>query len=369
MAQVRDVLDAIASIAPPEYAFEMDHIGLQVGRQEAVVSKAVVTFDISLGAIEHARREGAELIIAHHPLIWNPLQGLTDKDYTERRALELANAGINFIASHTNWDCAPDGLNDFLATRLGMQETTSFGSSSENRHLKLVTYVPVGSLQTVIDAVSSAGAGKIGSYERCAFFVAGIGTYLPNEGANPKIGKIGEIEEVQEAMLEMVFPERLSTRVISALVTVHPYETPAYHTVSIQGTPRQPAGRLGTIPPTTLREFVTWIDKQLETRCLAWGDPDRIVTKIGVVGGAADGDWQAALAVGADVFVTGEVRQHNALEAGESGLSMIQAGHFATEAWSCRRLIERLGSALPELEFLEFVPEAGRSGRPFTSDY
>ncbi|HLK16416.1 MAG TPA: Nif3-like dinuclear metal center hexameric protein, partial [Fimbriimonadaceae bacterium] len=106
------------------------------------------------------------------------------------------------------------------------------------------------------------------------------------------------------------------------------------------------------------------VDRQLEARSFAWGDPGAQITWVGIVGGAADDDWRAAKEAGCDVFVTGEVKQHNAVEAGAFGFPIIAAGHYATEQPGAAALADAMREAVPSVDWKLFVPEPGFGGRP-----
>jgi hypothetical protein len=93
---------------------------------------------------------------------------------------------------------------------------------------KLVVFVPVGSLETVRDALFDAGAGRIGDYERCSWYAEGTGTFRPLAGASPTIGEVGAEEHVAELRLETVFPAERQQDVVAALRRAHPYEEPAF---------------------------------------------------------------------------------------------------------------------------------------------
>jgi hypothetical protein len=93
---------------------------------------------------------------------------------------------------------------------------------------KLVVFVPVESLDAVRDAVFSAGAGRIGDYERCSWYTEGTGTFRPLPGANPAVGEVGAEERVAELRLETVFPADRHDDVVAALRRAHPYEEPAF---------------------------------------------------------------------------------------------------------------------------------------------
>jgi hypothetical protein len=93
---------------------------------------------------------------------------------------------------------------------------------------KLVIFVPPEALDAVRDAVFSAGAGRIGRYERCSWYTEGTGTFQALAGAEPAIGEVGREERVPETRLETVFPQELEADVIAALRRAHPYEEPAF---------------------------------------------------------------------------------------------------------------------------------------------
>ena len=93
---------------------------------------------------------------------------------------------------------------------------------------KLVVFVPPESLDAVRDELFSAGAGRIGDYERCSWYAEGTGTFLGGEGTAPSVGEAGREERVPELRLEMVFPTERHEDVIAALRRAHPYEEPAF---------------------------------------------------------------------------------------------------------------------------------------------
>ncbi len=93
---------------------------------------------------------------------------------------------------------------------------------------KLVVFVPSEALDAVREAVFAAGAGRIGDYERCSWYAAGVGTFRPLPGANPAVGEVGEEERVPELRLETVFPAEVHDEVVAALRAAHPYEEPAF---------------------------------------------------------------------------------------------------------------------------------------------
>jgi dinuclear metal center YbgI/SA1388 family protein len=361
MPTVSDVLDALEQIAPSRYAFASDHIGLQVGGPSADASKIVVSLDPSLAAARFARSQGAQMLVCHHPVIWEPLAELRHDSYKGAVVTELVAGGVAFAAAHTNWDCAPGGINDVLAGLIGLQGVRPIGSASDKEQTKVAVTVPHGSVEAVTDAMSRAGAGVVGLYERCAFGVDGTGTFRGSAGSAPAIGESGKTERVGETRLEMSCPGDAVRRVIDALLAAHPYEEPAYDVYTLSATGGgQMISRVGVLPREMgPDEFRDHLDQSLSTRTLLCG-PERTVRTVVVCGGAAADEWTHARGV-ADAFVTGEVPHHLMLEGSEQGVAMAACGHYATENPGTMRLADLLAE---RFEVIKFEPESGAAGRP-----
>lgn len=363
--RLREILVALEGIAPARYAFSFDRVGLQVGDPDTEVTHAVVSLDRSRAAVTHAKEIGAELLLAHHPLLFAPLKEVVATDHVGRTVLDLAAAGIAFVAAHTNWDSARGGVNDELSRRLGLDDVADFGGAAEVEQLKLVFFAPSEATDRLLDALSAAGAGVIGDYRRCAFLGEGRGTYVGGEGTKPMVGVAGRVETTAETRVEMVLRKDQHRAVERTLREAHPYEEPAYDFLLSPPVREQPAGRVGVLPePMTLAAFTSTTEAVLSTRALAWGDPDRTIRRVAVVGGAADGEWRAAQRAGADVLVTGEVKQHVALEAAESGFALVAAGHYATEQPGAEALRDRMAALCPAVDWRLFAPAPGFAGRP-----
>jgi len=366
MPTVHHVLEALEDIAPARYAFNFDRVGLQVGEQQQEVKKAAVSLDRSLAAVDFATSIGAQLLVAHHPLIFRPIDQVTGRSHVGRTILKLIRGNVAFIAAHTNWDAAQGGVNDALCSLLSLNDVRSFGDASSVDQLKLVFFCPPDNADEVIDACSTAGAGQIGMYSRCAFSSPGTGTFIGSEKANPMVGEKGRIEHVPEVRVEMMLRSDQKRAVTRALMRTHPYEEPAFDLFQLHEKREQPIGRIGELSGAMKSsDFAEYVSKALNTKCLTWGDPTRAIKSVAVIGGSACDEWRSAQREEADVLITGEVKQHNALEASESGFTLMAAGHYATEQPGVLALAERLRSAIEEIDWQVFVPEPGFAGKPF----
>jgi dinuclear metal center YbgI/SA1388 family protein len=345
--RVSDWLELVHDRYPPSEAAGWDHVGLQVGDPAWPVERVLVTLDVTTAVVEEAADGPPTMILAHHPLLFRPLAALTPATASGRTALLAARAGIAVAAAHTNLDVARDGAgtSDPVARVLDLQRVRPLTTElREGATLKLVTFVPPEAVEPVLDALADAGAGRIGDYERCSFRVRGTGTFRPGAGADPYSGVVGEDAAEEEYRLEVELPRRRAGAVVAALVAAHPYEEVAYDLVPLVDGAEVGFGCIGTLPaPSPLAEVAARIRDALPAPHLRYaGDPDRPVSSVAVVGGAGDSLIGAALAAGADVYVTGDLRHHVTLDALELGLSLVDAGHHATEVAAMPHWLEQL---------------------------
>jgi len=119
MASVRDIRDYFAEIVPNYMKLDFDNVGMLVGFCDREVTKAVVALDITDSVIEEAVAAGAELILSHHPLLFDPLKRVTDDDVKGRKVIRMIRNGISGICLHTNLDTVEGGVNDCLMAALG----------------------------------------------------------------------------------------------------------------------------------------------------------------------------------------------------------------------------------------------------------
>ena len=133
MAKVKDFYGYLNSIAPFETQEDWDNSGMLVGDMDAEVKKVAVVLDITHEEIKKAKAIGADLIISHHPVIFNPIKSVTKGSVP----YELVASSINALCCHTPLDIADGGTNDSLAKLLGIEVTRT-----EDPILRLGTVEP-----------------------------------------------------------------------------------------------------------------------------------------------------------------------------------------------------------------------------------
>ncbi|PTM59453.1 Nif3-like dinuclear metal center hexameric protein [Desmospora activa] len=326
----RKLIAQMERLSPPVLAMEKDRIGLQVGDPEAEVKGVLLALDVTEAVVDEAIALGANWIIAHHAVIFRPLGDLRRDRPAGRLFAKLLKHDIQVYVAHTNFDSATGGVNDVLAQKLGLTETDVLIPVHRETYKKLVVTIPKDHHDAVLQAICKAGAGWIGNYSHCTFNLEGTGTFRPEEGTDPYIGEQGQLERVGEVRLETIVPTTIQTRVVSALIKAHPYEEVAYdlYPLDLEGAV-QGLGRVGRLDQTlSLSHLANQVKKAYGLSHLRFvGNPDVRVQTVAVLGGAGGRYWPEAKRLGADVYITGDIDHHTAMDAREAGVCLIDPGH------------------------------------------
>lgn len=352
---IADVTATLEAWAPPGSAQEYDNVGLQVGDARRSVETGLLALDATPGVLREAQEVEADLIITHHPLLFEALDGVTANGYVSSLALRLAEAGIALYSIHTNLDAAPGGVSFALANRLGLTEV-QFLDGFEKTLYKLAVFVPEEAFDLVREALADAGAGRIGEYEGCAFAVEGTGFFNPGEDADPHIGEAGGgVESAQERKLEVEVDRWNLDSVLAALQGAHPYEEVAYDLYPVhQKNSRAGLGAVGHLDsPEPLSTFLDRVSRRLEAGSLRYaGTDDMTIEDVAVCGGAGSDFINRAQQADADAYVTADVRYHEFFEVldhnGTPEMALIDPGHYETEALTEALLRDWLQERFPE---------------------
>ncbi|MFP4057630.1 MAG: Nif3-like dinuclear metal center hexameric protein [Candidatus Brocadiia bacterium] len=353
-AQVADVMAALDAIAPSQLAEPWDNVGLLLGEADAPCERALVALEVDLRLVRRAARLGAGLVVAHHPPVLQPLCRMTSQTPAGRLLLEAARSQVALAAAHTNYDLAPGGVNDVLAGLLDLRDTQPLAPAACTRQAKIVVFTPADDLPAVLAALARSGAGVIGNYVDCTFRVAGTGAFRPAEGAHPTVGRVGERQEVDELRVEAVLPMALAGPVAQAVRQAHSYEEPAVDVYPLEGEGGELGlGRCGALSrPMRAENLAERIQDRLGAPHIrVAGDLRRRVQRVAVMGGSGGKYVDHAARQGCELYLTGDVDHHQALDAVAAGLVVVDAGHAVTEAPAIPALATRLGELCPEATF------------------
>jgi putative NIF3 family GTP cyclohydrolase 1 type 2 len=263
----------------------------------------------------------------------------------------LLRAGVAVYSPHTAFDNCPGGINDILCRRIGVINPVPLRVREATRQYKLVVFVPDADLGRVSDAVFAAGAGVIGQYNECSYRLAGTGTFYGTPSTNPTVGQKGRREEVAEWRLEVVVPERLLGPVVSAMRKAHSYEEPAFDVYPLKPVTSGGEGRIGELTgPEMLGDLAKRIRQELGASSVQIvGNLSHPVRKIAIACGAAGEFLSDSIRANADVFITGELRFHDALIARGANIGVILPGHYATERPAVEELAVKLAADWPAI--------------------
>ena len=153
MTTVKDILNFLDTVAPGYMKMDWDNIGLLCGDEAQAVKKVMVALDPFESVCREAKEVGADLLVTHHPLIFQAPNAVTTQTELGRSILFLAKNGISAVNAHTNLDCAPGGVNDVLAETLGLTDISVIDPSGTDEKGQ-----PWGLLRQGVVAEQSLGA-------------------------------------------------------------------------------------------------------------------------------------------------------------------------------------------------------------------
>ncbi len=267
MAMMRkELISAVEALAPLSYAADWDNCGMQIDLENPQVEKVLIALEITTAVIDEAVEKGVDMILCHHPLIFHPVRTVEYGQVPGRHIIKLIQNGISVYSSHTSFDGAPGGNNDYIAEKIGLEQVQPLTM-------------------------------MVGDREVSAF------------------GRRG------------VFPEAISFEEVGLRLQ---------KTLNLNNPPR------------------------------LVGNPRKMIQSVALCTGAGGREeMDAALFNGCDLFLTGDLRHHDALDALELGLCLADAGHYGTEAI----FIENIAPRLRELtEGKVEILESQVNGDPFDTN-
>lgn len=305
--KLKALIAFLNKVAPPELACPWDKIGLQVGDKEAELKSVLVALDITDDTIDFAVSNNVDVIVCHHPFIYDPLTKIDLSTPQGRMLKSLIQNNVAAFVMHTNLDATEGGVNDVLARQHGLdpQNCKIIEPTYKEPLYKLSVFVPEAQHAQVRQALGDAGAGYIGNYSHCSFSIEGEGTFLGHEGATPFLGEAGNLEQVCEKRIETIVPESLIDKVVAGMLKAHPYEEVAYDLYPLKQTGKSYG--LGRIGKTAAGELLA----------VSSGSGGKLVRK--------------AAEMGATRYVVGECNYHDLLTAKALGLQVDVLGHYETE--------------------------------------
>lgn len=345
IAHVSDIIAVLESYAPLYLAESWDNAGLQVGKRNWPVERIWVSLDPGLDVVRRASAEGVNMLVTHHPLIFKPVRNI---DFSTPLGQVIERACQNqmaIYAAHTNLDSAIGGMNDSLAQRLGVTLFDVLSPLRNEATVKLVLFTSAEHRQQVLGVLFDAG----GSIQEI-YSVSGIeknARHHPGDHAEtepeynrqpPRRFKAGfRIEAaVSEGVLKTVLIE-IQRHLQDMDITYDVY--PLKPLESGHG-----MGRIGRLDaPVSLEQLARRIKNILGIDGVRIaGDPRLQIETVALCTGSGSGLMDLFIGSGANAFISGDLRYHDAQTTLSTGKGLIDIGHFASEHIVVDDLTQRL---------------------------
>jgi dinuclear metal center YbgI/SA1388 family protein len=347
--KLRELCAFFEELAPLLYQESYDNSGLQLGDYSMELSGALVTLDVTEEVIEEAIQKKLNLIIAHHPLIFSGIKSITGKNMVERIVIKAIRNNIAVYAAHTNLDSIKEGVNGKICEIIGL-ENCKILDPLAGRIKKLVVFVPNSHAEKVRESLFEGGAGTIGNYDYCSFNLEGEGTFRGDISTNPFVGQAGKVHRERETRIEVVFPEHLKGRVITAMLQAHPYEEVAYDIYSMDNkNPQIGLGMIGELKESCTEEkFLKMLKSSFKTGVIKHSDlRAKKIKRVAVCGGAGSSLLRKAISQKADVFVSGDFKYHQFFDA-DGKILIADIGHFESEQYTREIIYDLLIKNFPK---------------------
>ncbi len=353
----QQIVALIEALAPPRFAAPWDNVGLQVGNLAGEARGVLISVNASLAAASYAIARRHNLLITHHPLLFKPQKALPTDREPGRTIAKLLGHDIALYAAHTNLDAT--ACNRRLADLLGWRLEHVLEQAGKEAWYKVAVFVPTSQAEELARAMWEAGGGKIGGSDLASFTHPAEGTFR----AKSTPGVRSQMQTVAGTQLEVVARQQDLDDVLAAVRRVHPYETPACDVIRIEGG-GDPwgIGLYGDLPePQSIADIAAKVRTALDPRSLRLvGDSRREVRRVAICSGSGGDLCDRAADRGVELFITGEVRYHTALDARDRGLAILEIGHQASEEpvvdFVVGYLRERLPTTVPVEAFHEAEP-------------
>jgi len=351
--KLREIIDRLNDFAPFVLQEGYDNSGIQIGDPGSDRRQGLICIDVTEKVLDEAISKGCDLIVAHHPLLFEGLKRIIGHSVVDKVVVKAIKHDIAIVSVHTNLDNISNGVNNKFSEAIGLKDLKIL-NPRKGILQKLVVFCPEDHADKVRNAIFEAGAGHIGEYECCSFNIAGSGTFRGSENTSPFVGEKEKLQFEPEIRIETILPGYLVSKVVKAMISAHPYEEVAYDLYLLDNTfSSVGAGMVGVLDaPVPEIELLRKIKDALRVPYLRHSEPTgRMVQRVAVCGGSGSFLKQAAINCGADAFITGDVKYHDFISV-QSQILLVDAGHYETEQFTKELLHEILTKKITNFALL-----------------
>ena len=319
--KIKALTQYLETIAPASYQESYDNSGLIVGNSDTKITGVLICLDSIEAILEEAIDKNCNLIIAHHPIVFKGLKRLNGNNYVERIIIKAIQYEIAIYAIHTNLDNVyHQGVNGKIAERLGLINTRILASKSLTKKLQI--FAPATHSQKIREALSKVGAD------------------LSNSHSSIGVGNTAGKNTLGEVRLELSFSAGQESVILRALQGVAP--NVKYDLLSIENKSRDiGAGMIGELAvPIKETKFLKHIQKKMKAKCVRYTKlRNRKIKTVALCGGSGSFLLSAAIAQGADLFLTADFKYHEFFDA-DGRIVIADIGHYESEQFTSNLLYD-----------------------------
>ncbi|UUV19155.1 Nif3-like dinuclear metal center hexameric protein [Fusobacteria bacterium ZRK30] len=322
--KIKSLIKKLEKKFPKNIAESWDNIGLLVGDEAREITKVQISLDATEEVIDHAIEVGANLIITHHPIIFSGIKNVTSKNLMGRKLLKLIENKIAVYSMHTNLDSAESGLNQYICEKLGVKTSKILDEKNIEMYL-LSIYIKEEFQERMKSKIEEFGL-EYNGYKNVYYTSDSMESFEKIEekekfrNKNKKISILGEKGKLSNLLNE--------------IKKIHPYDEVPYEMIKTEN--KISLGGLGRIynlpEKVQLGSYLEEVKGKLSLNNVrVVGELDKKIKKIAVVNGGGASFLGKLEKIGVDLFITGDIKYHEALDAREMGISIFDIGHYESE--------------------------------------
>lgn len=324
--QVRHITDFIHQWAPPEIKMSYDNVGLLIGDSSSPVSRVLACLDVTEEIVDEAIEKKCELIVSHHPLIFQNISSINPTDEQGRIIYKLIGNNIALLCAHTNLDAALDGVSFVLANNLGL-DNLQFLDKNYPISKKISLTTGFEDSEAVLKLLNYYSAEE-------AYFYAVDGRKNGMKCFEATIDRhnVGQLKSAlqKEGLLK------------SGTFQITDMSSPSDNFGM---------GVIGKYPDEgiAMDEFLHLVCRALDVDALRYSGASPRIKRVAVCGGAGISLKKKAIAAGADAFVTSDIKYHEYFTENNQFL-LIDAGHYESEFPVVEAIRKELSEAFEHLQ-------------------
>lgn len=324
--KLNEIISKLEKVYPCSNKEEWDNVGLLLGKRTSEIKKIQISLDVTMKVIENAVENNVDLIISHHPLIFSPIKEINDGSILGNKILKLIENKIAVYSMHTNLDSTIFGLNDFVGKILGFVDGKVMDPVKQNLYKVELSLKDLEKAKKILDKEN------LEEYNEVSFLEKKISIVDKKEIVDGIIGKLRAKSIIKDCIIYKLENKYLKNGI----------------------------GRIYSLKDRKkLVEVIDDLKEKLKIKTLivsGYAIEDKVIKKIALVNGSGSSYWKKAKRLGADVLITGDLKYHDALDAKEEGMYIIDIGHYESEHFF-NILIEEVLKEINDIELLVFNDE------------